>query len=132
MNQKVYLGARLLLGLLFLIFGTNGLMMVLTGSGFIPMPPPKPEAMEAMGGFFKIGYLMPLVKSLQIAAALMLLSGFFVNLALVFLGPIIVNVVLVHLLIDTSGLPIAVVIAVLFGIVLKSRWNDFKPLVKCK
>jgi putative oxidoreductase len=132
MNQKVYLGVRLLLGLIFLIFGTNGLMMVLSGSGFIPMPPPKPEVMEIMGGFFKIGYLMPLVKSLQIAAALMLLSGFFVNLALVFLGPIIVNILFVHIFIDTAGLPIAIVISILFGLMLKFRWNDFKALVKCK
>jgi hypothetical protein len=52
MNQKVVLVARLLLGLMFLVFGANGLMMVLTGNGLIPMPPPSPEMGAVMGGFF--------------------------------------------------------------------------------
>jgi len=40
---KVYVGARLLLGLIFTVFGLNGLLMFTIGKGFIPMPPPPPE-----------------------------------------------------------------------------------------
>ena len=58
MNSKVFLISRILLGLIFLIFGSNGLLMVLTGAGFIPTPPPPPEMMEVMGGLMKIGYLI--------------------------------------------------------------------------
>lgn len=125
MNQKVIMVSRILLGLIFIIFGSNGLMMVLTGAGFIPMPPPKPEVMEAMGGFFKIGYLMPLVKSMQVIAGLLLLSNKFLNFAITLLGPIIVNIVCVHIFIDTSGLAMAVFILILFSLLVKARWNDF-------
>src|SRR5690606_25363834 len=97
MQSKVDLGARVLLGIIFLIFGTNGLMMVFTGSGFIPMPPPKPEMAAVMGGFFGAVYLMPLVKLLQVISAVMLLSGKYVNLAITFLAPIIVNILGIHL-----------------------------------
>lgn len=130
MNGKIVTGTRVLLGLLFVIFGANGLMMVLTGSGFIPAPEPKPEVMEIMSGFFKVGYLMPLVKSLQIISGLFLLSNRFVNLALIFLGPILVNILCVHIFIDLSGLPVAIVFCVLYGIILKSRWPDFKFILK--
>lgn len=130
MNQKVIMISRILLGLLFIIFGSNGLMMVLTGAGFIPMPPPKPEVMEIMGGFFKITYLMPLVKSLQLIAGLLLLSNKFLNLAITLLGPIIVNIICVHIFIDTSGLAMAIFILVLFSILVKARWNDFHIILK--
>lgn len=130
MNGKLYSTARYLLGVIFLIFGSNGLMMVLTGKGFLPMPPPKPEAMESMGAFFKIGYLMILVKSLQIISSLFLLSGRFVNLAIIFLGPIIVNILCVHLFIDMSGLPIALLVTVLFIILIKGRWSELNILLK--
>lgn len=130
MNGKLYSTARYLLGVIFLVFGSNGLMMVLTGKGFLPMPPPKPEVMESMGAFFKIGYLMILVKSLQIISSLFLLSGRFVNLAIIFLGPIIVNILCVHLFIDMSGLPIALLVTVLFIILIKGRWSELNILLK--
>ncbi len=130
MNAKVFLGARILLGLLFLVFGSNGLMMIFTGSGFIPMPPPKPEVAEILGGLFRISYMMPLVKSLQVFSALLLLSGLFVNLALIFLGPIVVNILLVHIFVEPAGLVMALVVTILYSIVLYSRWSDFKVLVK--
>ena len=126
MNSKVVTGSRILLGLIFLIFGSNGLMMVITGKGFIPMPPPNPK----MAGFFTIAYLMPMVKSLQVLSAIFLLSNKFVNLALVFLGPIIVHILAIHVFIDLAGLPMAVFLIILYLIQLKSRWVDFSALLK--
>ena len=129
MNQKVFLISRILLGLIFLVFGSNGLMMVLTGHGFIPMPPPKPEVMEKMQGLMAVGYLMPLVKSLQIISGILLLSGKFINLAITLLSPIVVNILAVHIFIDLSGLPLAVIITALMFVLIKGRWTYFKPLL---
>ncbi|MFT6067986.1 MAG: hypothetical protein ACJAT2_002523 [Bacteriovoracaceae bacterium] len=126
MNSKVATGSRLLLGLIFLIFGSNGLMMVITGSGFIPMPPPNPM----MAGFFTIAYLMPLVKTLQVISALFLLSNKFVNLALVLLTPIVVNILAIHIFIDLAGLPMALFLVILLALQFKHRWNDFSALIK--
>lgn len=130
MQSKVDLGARVLLGLIFLVFGTNGLMMVITGSGFIPMPPPKPEMAVIMGGFFGAVYLMPLVKLLQVISAVMLLSGKYVNLAITFLAPIIVNILGIHLFVDLAGAPMAIFIAILLTILIKNRWSSFRVLVQ--
>ena len=130
MNVKVTMVARYLLGVLFLVFGGNGLAMVFFGGGFLPMPEPSPQMATVMGGFFGAVYLIPLVKILEVLAALLLLSGKYVNLAIVLLGPIVVNILGIHLFVDLSGAPMAVFILILWGILLRSRWNDFRPLLK--
>ncbi|MBL7666331.1 MAG: hypothetical protein JNM93_14445 [Bacteriovoracaceae bacterium] len=129
MNAKVILGCRILLGLIFTVFGLNGLMMIFTGAGFIPMPPPSPEMGAIMGGFFSAKYLMPLVKLLQVVSGIMLLTNKYVNAALTFLGPIIVNILGIHLFVDLAGAPMAIFITVLWAILVCSRWNSFKPLL---
>lgn len=130
--QKVSLVARIILGLMFTIFGTNGLMMAFTGNGFIPMPPPPPEMMTVMTGFMAMKYFLPLMFLCQFLGGITLLSGFFVNAGLVFLGPVILNILAIHLAIEPTGLPMAIVVSVLYVLVLIGRWNDFKALVKMK
>lgn len=130
MNGKVVLGARILLGLIFTIFGSNGLMMILTGKGFIPMPAPTPEMAKAMGGIFGTGYIMPIVKTIQVVSGVCLLSGRFVNLALILLGPILVNIFFIHLLHDVGGLPMGVFANALWIFLLYSRRDELKVLVK--
>jgi putative oxidoreductase len=129
MNAKLVLASRILLGLVFFIFGINGLMMFTLGKGFIPAPPPSPEMGVIMGGFMATKYLMPLVKILEIIAGALLLSGMFMNLAIVLLAPIIVNILGIHFFVELSGAPIAIIILVLFAILIKSRWEYFKPLL---
>lgn len=129
MFQKVALGARIILGLMFTIFGLNGLMLTFTGSGFIPMPP-QPEVMVAiMTGFMATKYMLKLVFVCQFLGGIFMLSGFFVNAALVLLGPVLVNILGIHLFVEPSGLPMAMVVLILYLIVLKSRWNYFRPLL---
>src|ERR1051326_4066686 len=72
---------RILLGLMFLVFGLNGF--------FNFMPAPKdmpPEVMNVMGGLMKGGY-MAVVSGAEVLVALMLLTNRFVPLALAFLAP---------------------------------------------
>lgn len=128
--QKVFLAARVLLGLMFTIFGLNGLMMVFTGNGFIPNPQPPEVMVTIMAGFMAAKYFMPLVFICQFLGGVTLLSGFFVNAGLVFLGPVIVNIVGIHLAVEPTGLPMAIVVLLLYLIVLASRWSDFKQLLK--
>ena len=93
--------ARVLLGLPFVLFGLNYFVP------FLPAPPPPPEsAMPFLGGLMASGYIMPLIKTIEIAAGLALLSNRFVPLALTLLAPIIVNIVAFHFLLAPSyGLP---------------------------
>jgi hypothetical protein len=105
--------ARLLLGIIFLVFGLNGFLH------FIPMPPPSGVAGQFMGALFVSHYLV-FVFLLQLIPALLLLSNRYVPLALTLLGPIVANIVLFHALMAPGGLPLAFVVAVLWCVVAYS------------
>ena len=96
----VALIARILLGLLFVVFGSNMFLH------FIPMPPPPAgtPAAQFMGVMFPSGWLK-FQSALQIIGGLLVLFGGTAPLGLVILGPIIVNVLLFHLLL-TGGVGI--------------------------
>ena len=130
MHQKVIMGARYLLGLIFLVFGVNGLMMIFTGSGFIPMPEPNEQMQAVMGGLFAAGYLMPLVKILEVVAGAMLLANKHVALALTLLGPIVVNILGLHIFADLGGLPMAGLITIMWAVLMKEHWATFAPIMK--
>jgi len=129
MKAKLPLAARLILGLIFTLFGLNGLLMMITGTGFIPMPPPAPEFGEAMGGLFKLGYLMPLVKVLELVGGVLLLVGVYKRLALTLLIPIIVNIVGIHLFLDPAGLPVGFLVAVPAIYLVFVEWKGFSQLL---
>ncbi|MEG9437045.1 hypothetical protein JAO29_12860 [Edaphobacter sp. HDX4] len=102
--------ARILLGLLFTVFGLNGFLH------FIPMQPPTGLAGQYMGALFVSHYLV-VVFALQLAGGLLLLANRYVPLALLLLGPVVVNIVLFHSLLAPEGLPLAFVAALLWLIV---------------
>lgn len=122
--------ARYALGLLFLVFGANGLASIHMGGGFIPMPPPNETMQVVMNGLFATGYLMTVVKSIEVVAGLFLISGRFINLALVLLGPVVFNILCIHIFVDQAGLPLGITIAVLWGLVFLGRFRELKVLLR--
>lgn len=99
--------ARILLGLLFLTFGLNGFLH------FIPMPPPSGLAGQYLGVLFVSHYLVPVFLLQAIAGALLIVNRY-VSVALVLLGPVIVNILLFHSLMAPEGLPLALVASALW------------------
>lgn len=92
---------RVLLGLMFAVLGSNAFFH------FIKIPPMQGDAGAFMGALINSGYIYP-IAVLQVAGGLLLLAGGrFVALGLTLLGPIIVNIVLYHIFLDTEGLPMA-------------------------
>ncbi|HVJ07293.1 MAG TPA: hypothetical protein VM554_02840 [Acidisarcina sp.] len=103
--------ARLLLGLIFLVFGLNAFLH------FIPMGPmPSGPAAQFVGALAQSHY-MPIVAVIQIVTSLLLLVNRYVPLALVLLGPVIVNIFFFHLLMEPSGLPLGILVVVLWCVV---------------
>src|SRR5436853_7759214 len=75
--------ARILLGLIFLFFGSNGLLH------FLPMPPlPQGVAGEYLHSFFASGYVY-VISGFQVIGGLFLLIGKFVPLGITILFVII-------------------------------------------
>jgi hypothetical protein len=115
--------ARSLLGLIFVVFGSNMFLH------FIPMPPP-PEgpAREFMTALFVSHYLY-LIGAVQVLGGLILLSGRLVPLGLTLLGPVIVNIVAFHALMAPAGLPMAIVVSVLALFLLWRYRGNFAGLL---
>jgi uncharacterized membrane protein YphA (DoxX/SURF4 family) len=98
------IGARVLLGLIFAVFGLNGFF------NFIPTPEMNEAAGSLLGAFVATGYFMVVVKLVEITSGLMILTGRFLPLGLILLAPVSVNIMLFHIFLDQSGLPMAVFI----------------------
>jgi putative oxidoreductase len=115
----VALIARILMGLAFLVFGLNGFLH------FIPSGPmPTGTAGQFVGALIVSRYFL-VISGFQILGGALLLLNRYVPLALVILGPVIVNIFFFHLLMDPSGLPRAIAVVVLWGIVAGRHWQSF-------
>ena len=78
------------------------------------MPAEMPEKMGAlMAGLGASGYFFPFLKATEVVCGALLLLGVYVPLALVILAPIVLNIMAVHLILDPSGAPMAIVLAAL-------------------
>ena len=97
------LTARVLLGLLFLVSGLNGILHLMH-----PPPMPPGDAATFADLLMKTNY-MTFVSLLMLIAGLLLLVGRFVPLALTMLGPILVNILLFHFLVMHGGAAIGIV-----------------------
>ena len=115
------LGARLLLGLIFTIFGLNGFFQ------FIPIPPPEGDAATFMGGLAATGYFFPMLASVQILVGISLLTNILAPIALIVLAPITVHIVAFHS-IAPEGMPLALLVLVLHLGVAWSLRARFAPL----
>jgi len=109
--------ARYLLGLIFLVFGLNGFLH------FIPMPPPTGLAAQFGGAIFASRYWV-VIFGIQVIGGVLLLVNQFVPLALVLLGPVIVNIFFFHALMAPEGLPLAIVVVLLWSL-LAVRYKQY-------
>ena len=111
--------ARVLLGLVFVVFGSNAFLH------FLPMPPlPQGVTGEYLHAFFASGYVY-VIGGFQVIGGLLLLIGRFVPLGLTILCAIIVNIWAFHLLMapEPAGLVPAIVVTVL-ELFLVWRYRD--------
>ena len=115
--------ARSLLGLVFVVYGLNAFLQ------FIHMPPPQGMAGDFMKALFASHYFY-VVAVLQIAGGAICLLGRFVPLGLTLLGPVIVNILLFHIFLEPSGLPLAVGVGALALFLLWAYRPAFSGLIK--
>ena len=110
--------ARILLGLTFLVFGLNGFL------NFLHMPMPPGPAGQYMGVLFMSHYLH-VVFLLEVIGGVLLLSGQFIPLGLVVIGPVLFNILLFHTFLFPAGFPPALFVTVLWFIVFYGVRKSF-------
>lgn len=121
--KHIFATARILLGLIFLVFSLNYWLQ------FLPMPglPEGSHGAHFMNVIFATKFLT-VVKSIEIVSAVLLLSGRFVNLALTLLGPVIVNITLFNILIAPGNYGLTALICGLALVVLVGRTNYLRAI----
>jgi putative oxidoreductase len=118
--------ARYLLGLIFIVFGLNGFL------NFIHQPPPaNPLAMQF---FVAVGasHFAAFFFAAQLIGGLLLLSGFFVPLALTVLAAELYNILAFHLTLAPASIGPALVSAVLWVLVFVQYRASFKDVLAAK
>ena len=119
----VVLIARLLLGLMFTVFGANGFLH------FIPAVMPPGQAATFFTVLFETHYAV-LVFAVQLIAGLMLLSNQYVPLALVALAAVIANIFTFHITMQPAGLiPMPIVALVCWVVVAWDYRSAFAPML---
>ncbi len=113
--------ARILLGLIFVVFGLNGFLH------FLPQPEMPQAAIAFFGGLAAASYFLPLLFGTQVVGGVLLLVGM-VPLGLLLLAPVIVNIVGFHLSVAPNGLPLALVVAALELFLAWVHRNAFRPV----
>jgi uncharacterized membrane protein YphA (DoxX/SURF4 family) len=98
--------ARILLGLIFVVFGLNAFLH------FIPMPMPTGLAGDFMKALFVSHYLYA-IKCFETTGGILLLVGRFVPLGITLVGPVVVNILFFHAFLAPAGLPLALVMVAL-------------------
>lgn len=113
---------RILLGLMFTIFGLNGFL------NFMTMPPPTGLAGQFMGALFASNYLVA-VCALEVITGVLLLANRFAPLALATLAPILVNIALYHALMAPQSAGPAVLAIVLWLFLVYRERASFSSLL---
>ncbi len=119
--------ARILLGLGFLIFGLNAFLHFIPGSTAVP-PGTAGHFAQAMSD----SSYDRAVAVFEIVAAVLLLVNRFVPLALVLLGPVLVNILLFHLLMMPATILPGLVFTLLWFIVFFAHRSSVAGIFQAK
>ena len=117
---------RILLGLMFLIFGLNGF--------FNFMPPPKDlpaEIVNVMGALMNSGY-MAVVAGAEVIIAVLLLINRFVPLALAMLAPIVVGIITFHIAMAPATIVPGIVVLLMELYLAWVYRGAFRPMLRAK
>ena len=103
--------ARYLLAFIFILFGLNGFLH------FLPQKPPASELATQYVTVMLTSHYLVVVFVLQLIAGVLVLFRRTVPLALVIAGPLIVNILLFHLLMDPGGIVPGLVVTALWFVI---------------
>jgi hypothetical protein len=116
--EKLTIGIRTTLGLIFIIMGLNGFfhfmsfdMSTSSGKAFI-------------NALNEAHFFWPLEKTIEVVSGLLLLFNKWTALAVEMLAPIIINIMLFHIFLEPEGLALAILVFILEAFLIKKYWKD--------
>jgi len=86
--------------------------------------------MKVMGAFMEIGWLLPLIAIAEITGGVLFITNKFRALGAIILFPVLVGILLTHIFIEPSGLPLAIVLLLIeFWVIIENR-EKYLPMIK--
>src|SRR5215470_10759215 len=113
--------ARVLLGLMFLVFGLNPFLK------FLPMPPLEGVWGQFLGALAESHYVW-VVGATQVVSGALFLIGRYVPLAIALSGPVIVNIIAYHVTMQHSGAQPAILATICWLVLFWYYRASFAPL----
>jgi len=113
--------ARILLGLMFFVFGLNPFLK------FLPMPPLEGIWGQFLGALFVSHYVW-LVGATQVVSGALFLAGRYVPLAIALSGPVIANIIVYHVTMQHIGAQPAVLATICWLFLFWRYRESFAPL----
>jgi hypothetical protein len=129
-NARIGHAARILLGLVYFVFGLNFFLH------FIPTPPPDPEsgAGKFLGALFASGYFFVVLKIIESIFGLLLILNIFAPILLILIFPVTLNILLFHIFLEPlpSALGISFLLLVLNTYLIWVNRVLYSPLFKVR
>lgn len=125
MKQKILFVLCLLFGLMFINSGLNKFF------NYMPAPPDLPEGLvKANNSMMQIGWLLPLVAVAEIVGGILFIIPKYRALGAIIIFPVMIGILLTHIFLAPSGLPIAMVLfAILVWVMIENR-KKYLPMVQ--
>src|SRR3974390_2926655 len=114
--------ARLLLGLVFVVFGSNIFLH------FIPTPPMPAGQLKDFNDVMAGTHYIHMVGFFQVLSGVLLLINRYVPVALTILAAILVNILTTHILVMHGGFPIPIFVALLWLLVFWRHRSAFSGI----
>jgi putative oxidoreductase len=125
MKQKITFVICLLFGLMFINAGLNKLL------NYIPTPDDLPEAMVKMASAMaEISWLFPLIGIVEIVGGVLFIVPRLRALGAVIIFPILIGIVLTHITVAPSGLPVALILLLINLLVMYQNREKYAPMVR--
>jgi len=113
--------ARVLLGLMFFVFGLNAFLK------FIPAPPLQGVWGQFLGALFVSHYVW-VIGATQVVSGALFLIGRYLPLAIALAGPVIVNIITYHVTMQRENAQLAILATICWLILFWWHRASFAPL----
>jgi uncharacterized membrane protein YphA (DoxX/SURF4 family) len=118
--------ARILLGLIFLVFGVIGLL------NMMKTPEETPENIKVVLGALVVAGYSKVVSAAEFMAGLLLVTNRFVPLALALLAPVVVGILTFHIFLQPATIIPGIVAAVMELYLAWAYRSAFRPMLRAK
>jgi len=122
MKNKIFIGARILFGLMMANSGLNKFL------NYMPIPEMTASAEALMGALVESIYIFPLVAIVELLAGGLIITKKYNALGAILMMPITINIFLIHTVLNPAGIILSLVLLLINIWILLENKSKFRAL----